>query len=190
MSDFEKFNYPNGVLANKLNIHDAKKLNKIDYLISSENSKRLLAQNYLISGIRDLNYINRYLFEDIYDWAGQFRDYDISKQGHYFQPHSTLDIAANYIDREVKLIIEKNYEDDKLLFSNDIGQLLSDINELHPFREGNGRTQRLFIELLAMQKAFILRIDTKKDAYKQYMDASKSGESKDMATAILTALTD
>ena len=89
----------------------------------------------------------RFIFSDLYDWAGEVRTVDISKKG------TTFTLAAD-IERQAKLIFKRlgqlNYF--KGLSRNELVEEIVDFycvtNALHPFREGNGRTQRAFLTQL------------------------------------------
>jgi cell filamentation protein len=86
----------------------------------------------------------------VYEWAGQFRTVNISKGGHLFA-------AARFLDSAVRLILEKLASERHLvslapgLFSGRAAYFLGELNAAHPFREGNGRTQREFIRELGLK---------------------------------------
>lgn len=91
--------------------------------------------------------IHRFLFEDIYDWAGQIRTIDISKMGTKFVNACDIErLALNCFNRLKQEEYFKNYSFE--VFIKNIVDLYCVTNSLHPFREGNGRTQRLFIQQL------------------------------------------
>ena len=150
--EFERVNaycYPDSyVLRNKLDIQDSETL--------YEAERRLTGLNLLeikeapIKGkfdLRHLQAIHKYVFGDIYEWAGELRTVNIAK-GNQFCNYEHLETYADGVFKKLKA---ENYLIDTP--SDEIhGRLtfyLSEINVLHPFREGNGRTQRVFIEYLA-----------------------------------------
>lgn len=144
-----KYCYPNSyVLKNKLNISDSVALNVAEREITA--MKILFLKKNMVKGNFDLNHLQKIhflIFSDIYDWAGQLRTVDISK-GNVFCRSMYLESCANDIFRKLK---KDNY---LLTFQRDeiphkLAYYLGEINVIHPFREGNGRTQRLFIEYLA-----------------------------------------
>ena len=97
--------------------------------------------------------IHRRLFGDIYEWAGKLRATEISKQGTNFCP--AKDIAE--IGTAIFHRLEKEREFIALTreqYISEISELYHDINMLHPFREGNGRTQRLFFSLLIRRAGY------------------------------------
>ena len=95
--------------------------------------------------LKHLQKIHGYVFGDVYDWAGKLRHVDIAK-GNQFCLAMNLDTYGSNLFKKL--------EQDNFLIDSDnvphrLAYYLSEINVLHPFREGNGRTQRLFIEYLA-----------------------------------------
>ncbi|MBV8775026.1 MAG: Fic family protein, partial [Deltaproteobacteria bacterium] len=97
--------------------------------------------------------IHRYLFQDVYPWAGELRTIDISKGGHRFAHHThILNAAAPLFQR---LAEEKDLAGlDAAAFSERAAHYLGEVNALHPFREGNGRAQREFISQLARANGY------------------------------------
>jgi cell filamentation protein len=149
---YEKENsycYPDtSILKNKLNIKKDEDLYNAERDIVNIRAAELY--NKPISGDFDFKYmksIHKYLFQDIYEWAGENRTVDIAK--------SNLFCLARYIDTYAKELFDKinkekyfiklNYEDTVEALVN----IFADVNALHPFREGNGRTQREFIRYLS-----------------------------------------
>ena len=109
-------------------------------------------------------------FIDIYVWAGKKRRVEISKDGKQFFPTSHFENAFRYIDQ---LIAEFKQipKDDKKLLALKLAEILDNVNYLNPFREGNGRTQRVFLRLLALKKGLTLNRNPpdNKKVYEQYM---------------------
>lgn len=150
----KEYCYPNSnVLINKLNIKNSKDLSIAEREITAV--KLAYAKQNIINGDFDLQHlqqIHKFLFEDIYSWAGELRHVNIAK-GNQFCLAQNLESYADTIFSKLKdekyLVGVQNIAD-KLAY-------LSEINVLHPFREGNGRTQRLFIEYLALNAGY--RVD-------------------------------
>lgn len=148
--------YPNSrVLKNKLNIKDLDKLHTAERRLAKYRAIELF--NTPIKGHFDLTHLQKihaYLFQDIYDWAGEIRTVDIAK-GNLFCRAFAIHSEAERIFGELKS--EKYLKD---LAASDISArlayYLAEINALHPFREGNGRTQREFIRQLAYQNGYFL----------------------------------
>jgi cell filamentation protein len=144
-----KYCYPDSqVLKNKLNIRDAELLQNIERDITSIAVQELM--EYPIQGNFDLDHlkaINRALFQDIYSWAGELRTVNISK-GSSFCNWPYIESNARALFSELKQ--EEYLQDtDESELPQRLAYYFSEINAIHPFREGNGRTQRLFIEYLA-----------------------------------------
>ena len=143
-----------GVLKNRLGITSQITLEKIEADLASIRSYELainpLHGSFDLAHLQALHY---YLFQDVYEWAGQLRDIDISKGSSFFAHHTHIVTAAKPIF--TKLAADKNLTGlSKELFSNKAAHYLGEINALHPFREGNGRVQREFISHLAYNNGF------------------------------------
>jgi cell filamentation protein len=139
--------YPGSeILIKKLGIRDAGQLKKFErraFVIRAEtlpNDIPLTADGY--------RRIHRHLFQDVYHWAGQDRTVDIAKSNSYF-------CRAVYIGRELEKRFEAIRAENYLRgldadeFAASAAEHLSELNAIHPFREGNGRTLRPFLTLLA-----------------------------------------
>ena len=134
-------------LINKLDIRDEKLLNEIEADITF--AKASLLEKEPIKGKFDFEHykeIHQFLFSDLFDWAGQIRTVNISKKGTNF-------VSCEKIEKIGELClskISKGYLDNisHSEFAKRISELYHDINMLHPFREGNGRTQRIFFAQL------------------------------------------
>jgi cell filamentation protein len=155
------------------NLQDITSSDILLFVESSAVTKRLheLYESPIkIEGIDSLLKIHRHLFQDIYVWAGKKRIVEISKDGKQFFPTSHFENAFRYIDQ---LIIEfkKIPNDNKLQLADKLAEILDNVNYLHPFREGNGRTQREFLRLLASEKGLtlILNPPDNADVYDRYM---------------------
>jgi len=145
-----KYCYPGTqVLVNKFGIHDGQQLNTIEREISIVKAAVLAKRITGDFSLEHLKSIHRYLFEDIYDWAGQIRTVDIAK-GNIFclVPF----IESGFADLYEKLKKDRflKGESDIEYVSKKISYYLSELNVLHPFREGNGRTQRIYCQQLCM----------------------------------------
>ena len=148
--------YPNTrVLKNKLDIKDADELQEAERRLSKYRAAELMHDPIIgCFDFKHLQMIHKHLFQDIYDWAGEIRTVDIAK-GNLFCRCFAIESEASRIFTELK--------SEKFLKDMPINQLaerlayyLAEINALHPFREGNGRTQREFIRQLAYQNNLFL----------------------------------
>ena len=129
--------------------------------------------------------IYRHLFQDIYSWAGKKRTVEISKDGKQFFPTSHFDNAFRYIDQiinEFKKIPKEN----KKLLAEKLAEILDNVNYLHPFREGNGRTQREFLRLLALEKGLTLNLNPpdEKSVYDRYMKGTIESDMQTLTVLI------
>ena len=135
-------------LINKFVILDEDKLKKVEADITF--AKATILESNPISNKFDLEHykaIHRFLFEDIYDWAGSFRTVDMSKKGTGFCSADQLDdVARNCFSRLAENNLFSDLDRDE--FVDAIVDFYCATNMLHPFREGNGRTQRIFISQL------------------------------------------
>lgn len=149
--------YPNtNVLINKFGVMDADKLEKIERDLTG--FRILCLTKNPIQGSFDMEHlqdIHKYIFQDIYDWAGKLRVEDISKE--------VLFARHDYIISEGRKLFF-NLKSEKYLanlsldkFCERLAYYKSEINMLHPFREGNGRAIREFIRLLAAYNGYELK---------------------------------
>ncbi len=175
----------NGTLKNRAGVLDKKVLQKLEFRITQV--KYLSIPNYSITSIDDLKKVHYWLFSDLYSWAGKYRPGDFSKDNTVFQPRKLFDVAVVYLNKQIKHINDSDYAT-KSLFAIDMGQLLIDINHFHPFREGNGRAQRLFITLLARQKGYEVHLGKADPVYQSYMRASIDDDAQTMSKVIMESL--
>ncbi len=136
------------VLINKLNITNEDDLFNAERELVSLRTYELneipLKGNFDFQYLKD---IHKYLFQDIYRWAGDTRNCNIAKQD-LFCLAEHIESFSNKIFNKLRL--EKYFVDyDNETTLEKLVELFADINALHPFREGNGRSQRVFIESLA-----------------------------------------
>jgi cell filamentation protein len=170
MSDY--FVNDDDVLENKLGISDPQKFKAAEQDIVVKKTARLLDEAPTIFNFEYLKHIHKVLFEDIYSFAGQIRMVDIAK------PEANAPFAhAKFIESESERIFSdlknKNYlvGIDKQLFVREIANISAELNALHPFREGNGRTIRLFLILLADHAGYLL--DYSQVSAKELINADK-----------------
>jgi len=163
--------YPNtGRLKNLLDITDPDVFLFVESSAVTKRLQELYKNPIKIKGIESLLLIHKYLFQDIYVWAGQKRTVEIRKDGKQFFPITHFDSAFRYINQ---LITE--FKDipksDKTLLSEKLAEILDNINFLHPFREGNGRAQREFLRLLAKENGLTLNLNPpdNESVYERYM---------------------
>lgn len=166
----QNYCYPNSfILKNKLDIHDAQILNEAERRLTSLNILQIKEEPVVGSfDLLHLQEIHKAIFSDIFTWAGELRSVDIAK-GNQFCLCQHLMTYANNLFRELK---EEQYlrhtiwED----IPKRLAYYLSEINVLHPFREGNGRTQRVFIEYLAQNAGYY--VDFSEVSSREMIEAS------------------
>jgi cell filamentation protein len=174
-----------GVLRNLANIADSDDLLFFESASVTRRIKELGTQPIAIRNAEMLLDIHRYLFQDVYHWAGQKRTVEISKGGKQFFPLSRFDTAFSYING---LITEYRSIDthDKEKIAQKLAEILDNVNYLHPFREGNGRTQREFVRTLALEKGYNLNLNPpdNADVYERYMSGTIDGDVDKLAELI------
>ena len=136
------------VLINKMDIHDQSQLDAVEKQITLLRGIQAEKETEFVNVDFDFYCsLHRFLFGDLYDWAGSLRSINISKKGTVFCRHTELEQIGNLKFARLK---SQNYllnmPDDE--FIDELTELYHELNMLHPFREGNGRTLRLFITLL------------------------------------------
>lgn len=148
--------YPNSdILKNRMGIQDMGQLRQLEKRLTMLRILELVDKP--IQGEFDLKHlrsIHRYIFRDIYEWAGEIRKVDIAK-GSMFCNVKFIESQAEEIFGKLR---EENYlrglnKDD---FSIRLAYYFSEINALHPFREGNGRSMREFIRTLTLHNGYVI----------------------------------
>lgn len=142
-------NKESGVLRNLLGLKDQAGLDKaessLSFLRTSEMRERPVKGEFDLAHLQE---IHKRLFGDVYDWAGQIRQVEIRKGNTAFALQTAIEGAA----RQLFALLAQEQQLQGLnidKFSARAGHYLGEINVLHPFREGNGRTQREFMGQLA-----------------------------------------
>lgn len=149
--------YPGtAVLINKLGIRNDSELAEAEVEIVSvriaEWSRAPLVTTF---DFEHYKMIHRYLFGDLYNWAGQTRTVNIAKKGTLFCPAEKIEGRGKLVfDRLKRLNYLRGMEHSG--FVEELVDFYCSTNELHPFREGNGRTQRVFLSQLARNAGYSL----------------------------------
>ena len=146
------------ILRNKLNIQNMQELQDAEREITSLRTAEFLSKfvntTYELN-IAFLKEIHRFIFQDVYSWAGEFRTVDIAK-GNMF-------CRSVFIEEQLtETFSNLKAENDLMGLSKDLlaerlAHYLGELNAVHPFREGNGRVQRIFISLLALKNGYRLQ---------------------------------
>lgn len=150
-----------GVLRNLANLGKTAILH--DYEAEMSIMRQIeLAADPLASGFdfTHLREIHRYLFQDVYAWAGELRTVDISKGTSRFGSHLHVE---NFLTKLFEQLAEErkiwNRSLGTMHLAERFAHYMGEINAAHPFREGNGRAQRFFIGQLADEHGFEIRWD-------------------------------
>lgn len=145
-----------GVLRNRLGISDSVELEAAEADFSAARLAGLQLQR--LPGDYDLAHLQRFherILGDVYPWAGELRTVGIAKGGVFCLPQHLESFATDVFGR---LAVANHLRDcDRDTFIDGLAELLADLNALHPFREGNGRTQRAFCAQLARDAGHELR---------------------------------
>lgn len=170
-------------LENKLGITDSLELARVEEKISKIKALELfetcLLDTFEVGTFEGLSQIHKYLFDEIYDFAGKIRDVNISKGSFRFAPIMYLEAALDNIGKMPQStfdeIIEKYVE----------------MNVAHPFREGNGRSTRIWLDAI-LKKELRLVVDWSKVDKEDYLLAMERSPVKDVEIKVLLkgALTD
>ena len=127
-------------LENKLNITDAVELARAEEKISKTKALKLFTSGYLntltAGTFESLAEIHRYLFDEIYSFAGNVRTVNMAKGNFRFAPVMYLEQALKHIEA----MPQSTYDE--------IIEKYVEMNIAHPFREGNGRSTRIWLELI------------------------------------------
>jgi cell filamentation protein len=170
------------VLKNKLSIRVQSELNEAERRLTS-----LRFEQPLPHGKFDVSHycsIHQYLFQDIFAWAGQFRTIRISKGNSMFcYPEFIATEMENLFAQLHSSILGATI--DRRGFAIKAANFLSDLNAIHPFREGNGRTQLAFLTVLSEQAGHPLNLKTfNPERLLTAMIASFDGDAEDLAAEI------
>ena len=181
-----KYADENGVLYNLAEITENKILIVFESLKVSKRVEELFEKPIKIKDSESLLKIHFYLFQDVYEWAGQVRTVNISKDGKQFFDGERFDNAFRYVDTLIT-DYRKLKRTSKTVIAEKLAEILDNINFLHPFREGNGRTQREFLRVLALEKGYNLNLNPpdNKNIYERYMKGAIESNVEVLAVLIL-----
>ena len=159
------------VLHNKLNITNQVELNKQEELISKKKAQKLFDSGKIdtikVGTFAGLKQLHKYLFGDIYDFAGKMRDVNISKGNFRFAPVIYLAQSLKQIDKMPQSTFDE------------IVEKYVEMNIAHPFREGNGRATRIWLDLI-LKKELKKVVDWNKVDKNDYLSAMERSPVKDI----------
>ncbi len=171
------------ILPNKLSIANQLELNQAEEKISKQKAKQLFESGEInqieVGTFKGLAQIHAYLFSDIYEFAGKVREVNISKGNFRFAP---LVYLAQSLENITKMP-QSNF--------NEIIEKYVEMNIAHPFREGNGRATRIWLDLI-LKKEIKRVIDWNLVDKSDYLMAMERSVIKDVEikSLLLQALTD
>ena len=171
------------VLKNKLGITDQVELARSEEKVSKKRAKQLFDSGDIntaeIGTFKGLSFIHHYLFQDIYDFAGKLRKVNIAKGDFRFAPIMYLEQSLTHIDQ----MPQSNFDE--------IIAKYVEMNIAHPFREGNGRSTRIWLDLI-LKTEIKKVIDWNAVDKDEYLSAMQRSPVKDLEikTLLASALTD
>lgn len=171
-----QYTYPNSsVLINKLGITDPIKAQRNEHLLVTKRLSDLRIKPIEIRSIKDVLAVHRYLFQDLYSWAGQYRTVNISKSGNAFVPIQSFGASEIFLNKLIENFHQSAHSRSEVI--QQLAEILDNLNYYHPFREGNGRTQREVIRSLALSKGYRaqIRVEADDTIYHLYMDGTVQG---------------
>lgn len=170
-------------LENKLNITSSSELATVEEKASKIKALELfengLLDTFEVGTFKGLSDIHKYLFEDIYDFAGKIRTVNIAKGNFRFAPVMYLNTALENIDKMPQSTFDE------------IVEKYVEMNIAHPFREGNGRSTRIWLDCI-LKRELKQVIDWDKVDKEDYLLAMERSPVKDIEIKFLlkSALTD
>ncbi len=171
------YTYPDSlVLRNKFNIQDPVLASEKEYQLSAERILELSMKPISVHSMKDVRAIHRFIFQDMYTWAGEYRTVNISKSGKAFMARQAFDTGEEYMNTLIAAF--RQTARTKAEVAKQLVKILDCLNHMHPFREGNGRCQREVVLSLAMERGFELYLDIQNDddIYNRYMDGTVNGD--------------
>ncbi len=170
-------------LENKSGINDSAELARTEEKISKKKAIELyendIVEEFEVGKFSGLAKIHKFLFDEIYDFAGKVRTVNIAKGNFRFAPVMYLEMALKHIDE----MPQSTYDE--------IIEKYVEMNIAHPFREGNGRSTRIWLDLI-LKKELKLVVDWNKVDKEDYLLAMERSPVKDVEIKVLLkhALTD
>ncbi len=144
------------ILANKLGVKEEKLLKSLEADLTNQRllelSEKTLKGRFSVTHLKN---IHKYVFQDIYPFAGKFRKEDIWKGDTFFCKSQYIVLALD------ELLSKLKHEKfllglDRTAFSERAAYYMAELNMIHPFREGNGRTIREYIRTLALKSKYVI----------------------------------
>lgn len=157
-------------LENKLGIKNSAELARTEEKLSKQKAKELYESgamnDFEVGTFKGLSQIHKYLFDEIYEFAGEIRKVNISKGGFRFAPVMYLEISL----KNISAMPQSTFEE--------IIEKYVEMNIAHPFREGNGRSTRIWLDLILKKELGII-IDWSKVEKEDYLLAMERSPIRD-----------
>lgn len=178
----DKYCYPGtDILVNLLNIHEA------DLLVEAEAEFTAVRYQTYLSSVRPLTdftfehlqFLHIHLFQDLYSWAGQIRDVDLAKGTTRFCTSSRVEAESIKWFKQLPSLADIGSQE---ILVEKIADMFCELNLIHPFRDGNGRTQRFFFEELLFALGYDLIWP--EISQEEWVDANIAGVDLDLAPLI------
>lgn len=164
------------MLENKLGITDSTELARMEEKISKQKALEMFESGFFETlepgTYKSLALIHQYLFDEIYDFAGKLRKVNISKGNFRFAPLMYLETALQSIDKMPQSTFDE------------IVEKYVEMNVAHPFREGNGRSTRIWLDLM-LKKEIGYVVDWSKVDKEDYLLAMERSPIKDVELKVL-----
>lgn len=175
MSESDPYVYPGTTtLRNRLGLKDPLKLDRAERRIAGERATQPIPRGSF--DLAHLRAIHRHLFQDIFDWAGELRTVEISKGNQQFQFRQYIPTGMADVHRRLvrsRFLSGLSPAD----FAGQAAVIVGDINYIHPFREGNGRSQLQYLKQLADKAGH--RLDLARIDGPRWIEASVSSHATD-----------
>ena len=171
--EYARVVYPGtSVYVNKLDIRDQSSLEKIERYLSATRARQDFPSRAHFRSYSGFKAIHRHLFQDLYIWAGAERRYTT---GRGPAPFAVPEHIETWMTQQFAALRAEGYLAGRTLddFAGAAARYVNEINAAHPFIDGNGRTQRFWLRMLAENAGFELRL-TDRDR-KRWNDASARG---------------
>lgn len=169
-----------GVLKNKLGMTDQKMLDDAETILLSDAYTHFfnrLERDVFKFDLSFLFEIHEFFLGTLYTWAGKMRSVNIAKEDVLFAPVEYLENTLNEFERLLQRSLPASH-DSKKVVAQKLALIHNELNAIHPFREGNGRTIRLFLDLMAVHASYH-PIDWELTTQDKYIEACKLGMTKE-----------
>lgn len=184
----ERYCYPPdfSVLKNRLGIRDSDELDRAERIIVLGRTRQGSPTGNLDA--QHIKSIHKHLFQDVYDWAGQYRSVEIGKGGRWFHNHRYIEQGMADVEKTLRSgRFGQGMTADQ--YSDFASEVIANLNYVHPFREGNGRTQTEFLRQLSERAGHELNSEKiQRDVWITACHVSHSGTNDLLKAAITYAI--